>query len=163
MGFLIMEIYLAKYEKSILFDDCDLELICSFKWRCVFEHSQWYAVSSNGIKMHRLLLDCPKNMVIDHINGNGLDNRRSNLRICTIGENLRNHKLKNNNTSGFIGIHKMKSTCNYQSYININGEKHYCGTFKNIQDAIIARNEAAKKYHGEFAVLNIVPNYDFLD
>ena len=99
----------------------------------------------------------PTGMVIDHINGNGLDNRRINLRICTHKENCRYRtKLQANNTSGFHGIRRRGN--GWEARINVgDGIRKYAGFSKNKEIAAKMYDEAAKKYHGEFATLNFKP------
>ena len=87
--------------------------------------------------MHRLLKDCPKNRVIDHRNGNGLDNRKCNLKICTQKENTNNQKLSSNNTSGYRNIcwNRINKTWDVQI-------KHKrIGQYNELKDAVIARNK----------------------
>jgi hypothetical protein len=84
---------------------------------------------------------------IDHINGNGLDNRLENLRAVSSGENLRNQKIPKNNTSGTIGVSFNKREQYYLASIQINGKSKYLGVFKNKEEAIAARAAANIKYN----------------
>ena len=84
---------------------------------------------------------------IDHINGNGLDNRLENLRDVSLIENLRNQKIPKNNTSGTIGVSFYKKDQYYQASIQINGKSKYLGYFKNKEEAIAARAAANIKYN----------------
>jgi hypothetical protein len=84
---------------------------------------------------------------IDHINGNGLDNRLENLRAVSNGENLRNQKIPKNNTSGTIGVSFYKRHQKYQASIKINGIRKHLGYFKNKEEAIAARAVANIKYN----------------
>lgn len=98
--------------------------------------------------------------IIDHINGDGLDNRKQNLRICTKSENACNRGIDRDNTSGYKGVcyisNKTKRVKRWIAQIAIN-KKHICiGYFHTKEEAAIAYNEAATKYHGEFAKLNII-------
>ena len=88
-------------------DDSDYDWLNTMKWCAVTDPCTSYAIRTvkrNGIqtRMHRLILNCPKNLVVDHINHNGLDNRRANIRICTRRENSSN--LKNHGRSQYIGV-----------------------------------------------------------
>jgi|TARA_R110000803_G_scaffold17700_3_gene47644 hypothetical protein len=84
---------------------------------------------------------------IDHINGNGLDNRLENLRAVSPNENSRNQKLHKNNTSGTVGVYFNKIAQNYQASIKINGKKKHLGCFKNKEEAVAARAVANIKYN----------------
>ena len=100
-------------------------------------------------------MNTPEGMETDHINGNGLDNRRENLRICSAAENRRNHKMLSTNTSGYNGVSKT-SFGNWHTCISVKGKTIHLGTYKEIEKAALAYNMAAKEYFGEFANLNII-------
>lgn len=118
---------------------------------------KFYAARSSGkednyeiVLMHRYILNTPKGMVGDHINGNTLDNRKSNLRNTTYSQNSMNRKANKTNISGMKNITITK----YGTYSVIIGIKRKCvfyKTFKSLEEAIKAREEALNKYHGEFA------------
>lgn len=95
-------------------------------------------------------MDCPKGYVVDHINGNKLDNRKDNLRICTQSDNTKNHVIGKNNTSGYSGIIYNKDNKNWRVRI---GDKEI-GSFFNFEDAMIARKDAEEKYFGEYSYDN---------
>ncbi len=86
--------------KVTLVDDYDYPFLMQVKWYALPRHGHWYAATHNPgvgprtIYMHRIIMDPSSDMVIDHINHNGLDNQRHNLRICTHTENLRNRRPK---------------------------------------------------------------------
>ena len=90
---------------------------------------------------------------IDHINGNKRDNRMCNLRECTHASNMMNRKIQSNSKTGLKGVY-LHSDGGYQAAISANGKKKYLGTFKDPISASNAYDEAAKKLHGDFAVLN---------
>jgi len=143
--------------KSVLVDNEDFEFLSKYKWHYLKSGNEVAVTHLNKKKkvyMHRLLLNPPKNKLVDHINGNGLDNRRFNLRICTQKENVRNHKIFSTNTSGYTGVHWAKDKKKWQSRIRVNYKRISLGYFKNIIKAAQAYNEAAKEYFGEFARLN---------
>lgn len=122
-----------------------------------FNSSCLYNNSRTSVILHRLIMNFPKNREIDHINGNGLDNRKSNLRICTRFENGKNRKKSSLNTSGFYGVHLSKDgkrKKRWTSMIRVGGKKKYIGRFFTKTEAAIAYDEQAKKYHGAFATLN---------
>lgn len=104
--------------------------------------------------MHRLIMGFPEGKYVDHINGNSLDNRKSNLRVCTNSENQRNRYKTIRNTSGYKGVRLNTKRNKYDAEIGHHGKHYYLGTFLNPVDAAKAYDEMARKLHGEFAVLN---------
>ena len=102
-------------------------------------------VNRKGILMHRFILNAPKGMEVDHINGNGLDNRRSNLRLCTSGQNHYNALPQKNNTSGCKGVHYHKTRKTWNVAIKVNGKRLHLGCFKDKEDAVNARRKAEEK------------------
>ena len=113
---------------------------------------------TNGIVkkrlMHRLIMN-PKDLCpIDHINGNPLDNRRSNLRICVSAQNIQNKKSQKNNTSGCKGVYWHKGMKRWAAEIVARRVKYRLGFYHNIKDAALAYDLAANRYHGEFARTN---------
>ncbi len=102
--------------------------------------------------MHRLVMSAPCDLEVDHIDGNKLNNQRSNLRLCTHAENQRNRtRLNKNNTSGHKGIYWNAMRKNWYAQVTLNGRAITVGSgFKSILDAVIIRNSAASKMHGEF-------------
>jgi hypothetical protein len=108
------------------------------------------------IKLHRYLVNAPRNKIVDHANGNTLDNRKSNLRICTHAENTRNQKISRRNTSGFKGVRCLPGITGrgngkkYQARIRHEGKLINLGVFSTPEQAYRAYCEASKKYHGEF-------------
>jgi len=104
--------------------------------------------------MHRLILNPPAGITIDHINGNGLDNRRENLRLAGRGQNQCNRGKQSNNTSGFKGVTWHKNLNKWEAGISISGKRYHVGFYKTPEAAARAYDDAAKKYHGEFARLN---------
>jgi hypothetical protein len=102
--------------------------------------------------LHRDVMYCVPGdkKVVDHKNGNTLDCRKENLRICTNQENIRNQKLSRNNTSGYKGVGWDKTNRKWVARIKVNMKLISLGTYKRIEDAANAYAEASKKYHGEF-------------
>lgn len=98
-------------------------------------------------------MNATKEQLIDHINGDSLDNRRSNLRYCTYSQNLMNtHKVRS--ASGYKGVYRHRKR--WYAHITLNGRRFYLGLFKTPQDAAHAYNAKAKELFGEFACLNPV-------
>ena len=136
-----------------LVDDDDYDLLTQHRWSL---NNSRYAVTFNGshILMHRLIMNCPKDMVVDHINNNGLDNRKCNLRICTAIENHYNTKIHVSNKTGFKGVSLHKMSNKFEVRIRFNGKKLHIGLFDDKEEAAKAYDLAAKSYHKQFARLN---------
>lgn len=145
-------------------DDEDYPLLSQMSW---YEH-RGYAVRTekvNGKKkmvyMHRLIMRPPSGMIVDHKDGNKLNNRRSNLRICTRAENNRNvRKIKSRKRakifSKYKGVYWVKRSGKWAAQIRVDGKQRHLGYFDCEHDAAQMYNRAAKKYFGEFASLNII-------
>lgn len=134
----------------------DIHLVANNLW---FQNSDGYAVcniSRKRIRLHRLIMNAPSDVEVDHVNRDKLDNRRSNLRICTKSENQKNRPKQSNNTSGYKGVSWNKKMNKWAININAEGRRIYIGSRSNKEDAALAYNEAAIKYHGEFAQLNLI-------
>lgn len=146
--------------KITIVDDEDYEFLSKWKWHL---DSTGYAVKnvklSNNTRrmllMHRLITLAHKDEQCDHINRNKLDNRKSNLRICTDAENKRNKSAYSNNASGYKGVSWNKRDEKWRAKISVNHKYLYIGSFENIMEAAKAYDEAALKHHGEFAYLNL--------
>ncbi len=155
--------------KFAIVDDDDFERLIQWKWYATKDKSRcFYAVRSNNIsiKMHRVILGAKggDGKIADHINGNTLDNRKANLRFCTSSQNSQNRKKwARPKHSKYKGVTKSKRQRKYDvnetwmARIKVKGKKRiYLGHYKSEVHAAIAYNEAATKYFGEFAKLNII-------
>lgn len=127
-----------------------VDLVKKYKWHL---NSNGYATGNKAGLLHRLIMNPPKDMVIDHINHNKLDNRKSNLRICTHQENDWNKGPISTNTSGITGVIKTQWGT-WQSRIEVNGKKICLGSFPTLEEATEARRQAELEYYGEFAPNN---------
>jgi hypothetical protein len=108
--------------------------------------------------LHRAIMHARKGKLIDHRNGDGLDNRRDNLRLATHSQNMCNRrKTKLKTTSRFIGVYFNRETNKWRAAIKCKGKKIALGRFVNEVEAAMAYDAAAKKYHGRFASLNFPP------
>lgn len=145
-----MRYFIVKNQR-ILVDDKHKEWLSDYSW-CIAVNGYAVArIQGKVVYMHRLLLLADKGQVVDHINGNKLDNRFSNLRLCTNAQNARNQKIRSNNTSGFKGVSWDKSHRKYHAYIKVNYRRKHLGYFDDIVDAKNAYIAGTVKYHGEFA------------
>lgn len=141
-------------------DDEDYEYLSQFTWHNAVGYARrslgYQKGGSKYIYMHQEIMKTPKGMVTDHINRDRLDNRRENLRICTESENARNYKRRINKSSGYTGVNFNKTTGKFQAQITLNRKNIHLGVFECKHEAARAYNEAAIKYHGEFAHQNII-------
>lgn len=149
--------------KSAAVDLADFFRLTQWSW-CV--NAQGYATrrqrSSEGstskmIRMHRVIAGTPDGLFTDHINGDRLDNRSENLRVCDTSQNLSNRGMQANNKSGYKGVSwhsqaiKKNLSSPWVAKIKVKNKQIYIGAFKTAKEAAVAYEEAAKKYHGEFA------------
>jgi hypothetical protein len=145
-------------------DDEDFERVNQFKWHAGKQGNIWYAIRTVrkpnkrlGIKgagesLHRRIRNFPESLT-DHINGNGLDCRKSNMRDCTSVQNARNSRGHSDSISKYKGVSFWSGK--WRAQIFHSGTKHHIGHgFKNAKTAARAYDEAAKKYFGEFARTN---------
>lgn len=147
--------------KITLVSDKDFEKLKNFKW--YFHESDGYVIkgiyNGNSVKtlqIHRFILGLGDgdNREVDHINGDKLDNRRENLRICTSQNNKMNRPKYSNNTSGFKGVYWRKDKNKWQAKIQFNSKQYSLGYFLNKISAAKSYNIAATKFFKEFACLN---------
>lgn len=110
---------------------------------------------SFGIKMHRLVMDCPDGMFVDHIdNDKKNDNRKYNLRICTLQENNMHRKRAKNNTSGVTGVFWHSGKNKWMAFIYYKNKRIELGSFDNFEQAKAKRLKAEEEYYGEFSYNN---------
>lgn len=142
-------------------DPDDYIWLSQFRWYCNKRPHTSYAIRNAGegkerrkVLMHREIMETPGHLVCDHINRNGLDNRKKNLRNCTKGENNLNQGAERNSASRFKGVYRRKNMKKWAACIKKGGIRKHLGYFEDEEEAAKAYDEAAKKYHGEFASLN---------
>jgi hypothetical protein len=165
----LLDISLIKLTKGkyAIVDTADYEWLNQWRWRPRFRDGVWYAMRQKRnneimspfyISMHRQILNPVATKVIDHINHDGLDNRRSNLRICTPAENSRNRiKQKRKASSKYKGVWKSRGKY-WRASIQYNRKciPIYLGHLPTEEQAALAYNEKAIELFGEFAHLNII-------
>lgn len=142
-------------------DDEDYLLLSKYKWcASVGGPGRFCAARKmDGCRrielMHRVILGLVGRWpIVDHINGNPLDNRRANLRICSQSENMRNRPAPKSNTSGFKGVYFHRKSGKWHARIMVNYKHVSLGYHETAEQAGAAYDLEAKKYHGEFAKPN---------
>ena len=145
------EIKITQGKVTVVSDE-DFEMLSKCKWHAVFTKGHWYVksvVDGQQVYLHRFLMK-PKSskILVDHINGNGLDNRRENLRFATKQENLRNRGIQKNTTSGFRGVSLHKQTGKFTAQYKISGKKYHIGIYKTAKEASEAYE--TKELFGKF-------------
>lgn len=140
---------------AVLFDKVDFDLIKNHYW--FIDHSG-YVRSTDDYLLHRLLMNTPKGMHTDHINRDKLDNRKSNLRICTASQNMMNgtsSRVRHGATrTMYKGVSKQSNCKSYRAALQIKGKQIYIGSFKTQEEAAKAYDTKAKELFGEFARTN---------
>jgi hypothetical protein len=155
------EILLTQGKVAIV-DAADYEWLSQWNWHAFRNQGGiWYArrarrrrLDQTSPFMHRVIMDAPSGIMIDHINGDGLDNRQSNLRCATNQQNQFNSRKRRDNTSGFRGVCWREDKKRWRARIRVGGKQQHLGLFKTAEEAARAYDEAAKRLHGEFASLN---------
>jgi len=151
-------------DKVALVDDEDYDYLNQYKWYANKVGHTYYAMREGsmsdskrrrGILMHRIILDTPDGVMTDHINRNGLDNRKANLRLCTSSENAKHRRVLSNSKTGIKGVGLRKNRkSRYVVLLYVNDKSLYIGCYKTIEAAAKAYDTAALQYHGDFALTN---------
>jgi hypothetical protein len=155
------EIPLTQGQVAIV-DDCDYEYLSQFKWFAHRNKFTWYAQRNssraNGrqtvIHMHRVILDAPPDLKVDHKDADGLNNIRTNLRLATYSQNNQNKRVSLSNTSGYKGVSWRKKTEKWVAQINSDGRRLHLGYFESAEEAAAKYDAVARELYGEFALTN---------
>lgn len=143
---------------EVIIDDEDYDLVKNYLWYLHKTNSGFYIrgyKNNKFIYLHRLIMNAKPKQFIDHKNHNTLDNRKINLRCCTIKENGRNvRKTKNKTSSKYKGVTFFKRDKKWQAKIQVDGRTIHLGYFVQEIDAAVAYDNAAKKYFKTFAKTN---------
>lgn len=139
-------------------NDEDYGHLSVFRWRALRSRTGWYAVRNaprperTTIYMHRVILRAAPKVQVDHIDGNGLNNRRSNLRLASDCQNKWNRDKPKSNTSGYKGVFRRDER--WAAYIKHNKRRYYLGAYSDPVDAARAYDRKARELHGDFAKTN---------
>lgn len=149
---------LTSKNQEILVDKEDYDFCNKFKW---YISKTGYATNDSLPRklMHRLIMGFPEQYV-DHINGNKLDNRRCNLRLCNQSQNSSNTKIRSTNKSGYKGVSWNKKYEKWECYLTFNYKHVFGGYFDSKVEAALAYNNKATELWGEFAKLNVIEKFD---
>jgi hypothetical protein len=152
------EIELTKGRVALV-DDDDFDRLNQYKW-CLGGDSQYtyYARRQSGrenIFMHRVILDAPADLHVDHIDGDGLNNQRSNLRLVTRSQNHQNRRPDTNARSRYKGVSWVSAYSKWRATIKVQGKRYSLGYHANEVDAARAYDTAARLHYGEYARLNL--------
>ncbi len=136
----------------------DVQLVSQYVWHACKSHRTHYARGGScqrgRLLMHNLIMGSREDRRVDHKDGNGLNNRRDNLRWATRAQNATNMNRRPNRKSGFRGVHQGARSKKWEVSISADGVRHRLGSFATAEEAARVYDEAAKRLHGEFAKLN---------
>jgi len=162
-GYSFRRIALTRGKYAIV-DAADYDKLSRYKWQAFKGRGCFYACRKSWCKaekkyemvwMHRLIINAPDGLFVDHINHDGLDNRKENLRPATRGQNRCNSRLsKGKKSSQYKGVYRRKNKNRWSASIHHNNKYIWLGYFDDERSAAKAYDKAARRYHGEFAVLN---------
>jgi hypothetical protein len=146
-------------------DPEDYAELARHKWCAAKQGNSFYAVRSEGgrqLRMHRVILNAPAGMVVDHIDHDGLNDVKRNLRPCTPAQNAHNQRPQKGRSSQYRGVCWCKRERKWYSRIQDHGRPRSIGLYADERDAARARDAAALALHGEYAYLNLPPKPSLL-
>src|SRR3990167_1985734 len=150
--------------KITIISDEDYTQLAQHKWRVYINSGKLYAArwekgktmkTRKHIKMHQVIMNPLKGLIVDHIDGDGLNNRRDNLRIVSNRQNTINRRKSVGTSSQFKGVYKAKNTIKWRSYIKTNNRQIYLGMFDTEHQAALVYDLWAKDMFGQYAKLNL--------
>ncbi len=143
---------------EVIIDKEDIGRIKPYVWK-KYPSCRYVQASIDGetISLSRFIVGAAKGSCVDHINGDRLDNRKSNLRICSHAANTKNRKPNKKGESAYKGV-VVLSDGRYRAKIDCDGVRYNLGVYPYERDAVVAYNAAAKVLHGEFAYMNELPS-----
>lgn len=155
------EVALTKGKVAVV-DACDYERVIAYRWYALERDGLWHAAWRGGprnrrrsLYMHRLILGVnDPRVIVDHANGDGLDNRRCNIRVATKAQNAMNMRLHRDSSTRLKGVSWQESARRWRATINAEGRQIYLGHFRDPIDAALAYDAAALRYFGIFAATN---------
>lgn len=146
------EIHLVRGEVALVDDDVYDEM-SGYRWYSMKGYATrgyFHKGRTKHVRMHRAIVGAAPGVMVDHINGNTLDNRRENLRVCSNSDNQKN-RHRANGSSRFKGVCWNKQSNKWQAGIKLNGKSKHLGLFGSEEDAARAYDQAAAQMFGEFA------------
>lgn len=150
------EIPLTQNKKALV-DDDDIELLSKHTWCAWWSGRRWYAqcrFQRKVIYMHRLVTNASNGLEVDHIDKDGLNNQKSNLRVCTRGQNSRNTGKSKSNKSGYKGVCWASRRQSWLAQIKADGKNYFLGHYDDPIEAARAYDAKARELFGEFARTN---------
>ena len=139
-------------DKEVLIDQADLPLASQYKWHIADSNGILYVRTNKGLMLHRLLMDFPEE--VDHINGNGLDNRRRNLRAVTHTQNMQNRRRHKNNKTDLKGVQREKGRNRYKVRITANKTVYRLGAYQTREEAGLVYDIASSLLHKDYGRAN---------
>jgi hypothetical protein len=159
-GVSLLPLIPLSHGKSAIVDESDFYILSQNRWKF---NNRGYAVrlkredgKCKTISMHRVILNALPGQIVDHINGDPLDNRKSNLRIVNNSQNSWNLRTPSSSSTGYKGVTSEKKTGKYVAHITFKNKTIKLGTFESKHDAARMYNFWANDLFGEFARLNVI-------
>ncbi len=141
--------------RAALVSDEDFDRVCQYRWCAVLNGKHWYAKHASrtsgkyvNVYLHKFILGLPASQLVDHVNGDGLDCRRENLRPATPADNCRNSRMPSTNTTGFKGV------CFFKGRYVAKAGGRYLGRYRSAEEAARVYDAKARELFGDFALLN---------